>query len=99
MSNIIKSRRLAAGYWSQIPNQRKFLDELAKKLNISTTDDWYKVNALVFQKNGGSTLLQQYDGSPRKLLTTVYPEYPIRPYLHSLLFNTKLLRKFREKFP
>ncbi len=51
------------------------MDELAKKLNIIDKEEWYKITIKTIQQNGGSGLLSKYNGSPRKLLTTVYPEY------------------------
>ncbi len=62
-------------HWDNISNHRKFMDKLAKKLNIKTQDDWYKVTWTTLVKNGASSVLQKYNGSPRKLLTSVFPEY------------------------
>lgn len=61
------------GYWDNIANQRSFMDELTKKLNI--TDEWFKITTKALKQHGASRLLQKYDGSPIKLLKTVYPKY------------------------
>ncbi len=70
------------GFWNATFNQRTFLDNLAKKLNITDTKQWYKINAVVVHQHGGSSLLQKYNGSIVNLLTTVYSEYLV--YLISL---------------
>ncbi len=57
--------------------QRLFIDDLAKKLQITNKEDWYKVtNAMLVSQSGGAKLLNAYNGSLSKLLSTVYPEYP-----------------------
>ncbi len=73
--------------WS-ISNQRAFLDSLAKKLNINDKEGWYNVTTAVLYRNGGGGLLRgKYNGSLKKMLTTVYSEYPYKieclvPQLH-----------------
>ncbi len=62
-------------YWHDLPQQRKFMNDLAEKLNISSTEDWYRVTAKTIQTHGGSGLLDRYENSPSKLLSTLYPEY------------------------
>ncbi len=64
------------GFWKDISNQRIVLDALAKRLNITDQEDWYKVTRKVFVQNGAGGLLQKYSGSPSKLLAAIYPEYP-----------------------
>ncbi len=64
------------GYWDVLSNQRSFLDNLAKKLNISSPEGWYYLTCTTFRKHNGTGLLSKYDNSPRKLLQAVYPEYP-----------------------
>ncbi len=64
------------GYWNKLSNQRSFLDEIAKKLNIRTQDDWYKVTSTTLQQCGAVALLEKYHKSPSALLSAVYPEYP-----------------------
>ncbi len=64
------------GLWDNISYQRDFMDDLAKKLNITQPSRWYTLTSSVLKQNNGSTLLKKYAGSISKLLTTVYPEYP-----------------------
>src|SRR5260370_447037 len=56
-------------------NQRNFLDDLAKKLNIRNPQDWYGVKNANFQKLGGGKLLCQYKSSLYRILKTLHPEY------------------------
>ncbi len=63
------------GTFKKIGNQRMFLDHLAKKLNITCQDGWYNVTYQTLKQHGGKKLLDKYNGSPSKLLQTVYSEY------------------------
>ncbi len=69
--NLSKSHR----NWQNISNQRRFMDSIAKKLNITDMEGWYKVTRKILQKNGAGSLVCKYGSSPRKLLEAVYPEY------------------------
>jgi hypothetical protein len=42
------------GYWGNQTHQRQFLEEVGKKLELSSLADWYKVPREVIRKNGGS---------------------------------------------
>ena len=55
-------------------NQKKFLDTSAKKLKISSSDDWYKVKAKDLIELGGRGLLQRYGDSLIQLVKTLYPD-------------------------
>lgn len=69
-------------------HQRQFFDELAKKLEIKTYEDWYNVEQKNLQNMGGYGLLNRYNKSLIRALTTgsrisslfiiqiVYPDYP-----------------------
>lgn len=60
------------GYWKDHKNQRKFFDELAKKLKIAKPEDWGKVNVKRIAEHGGLALLNYYGGSLMKCLKSVY---------------------------
>ncbi len=64
------------GHWDSASNQRSFLDELAKKLNILDQAGWYNVSRGIISDHGGAGLITKYGGSVKKLLMHVYPEYP-----------------------
>ncbi len=51
------------------------MDDLAKKLNVKSKEQWYHVTAKEMQQQGATSLLNQYNNSPSKLLQSVYPEY------------------------
>ncbi len=67
------SNTVQKGYWNNISNQRSFLDDLVKRLNIKGMQN---ITAKILQENKGSGLLDKYNCSLSKLLQTVYPEYP-----------------------
>src|SRR5262245_37931359 len=52
--NKMKSKPL--GYWSIKENQRRFMDELGKKLGVTRMDDWYDLTQDNIQRNGGLTI-------------------------------------------
>jgi hypothetical protein len=47
----------------ELGNQRRFLDDIGRKLNIQTWEDWYKIKVDDFEKIGGRRLLHKYKGS------------------------------------
>ncbi len=63
------------GYWDNSANQRCFLDELAKKLNITDQQGWYNITAHKLLRHGGGTLLAKFGNSPSKLVSSVYHEH------------------------
>lgn len=55
-------------------NQRKFFDELGKKLKIRKHKDWGRISRKIVAANGGNTLLTHYYGnSILKALREIYP--------------------------
>ncbi len=72
--------------------QRKFLNDLAHKMNITSAEGWLQVTSKVMQNNGGSSLVQYYHGSLTKLLSTVLPEYKkmCRDFVESVVHDLKL---------
>lgn len=79
-----KVKRLPSGHWINENNQRYFLLQFAKKLNITSPDQWGKVTARMvlnstsgiiyeIKEHGGSSLLQRFEGSPSKLFQAVFP--------------------------
>lgn len=72
-------------YWTVKPNQRNFLDKFASRFGIKKPEDWGKVtwkqvrfiieqvvNAKVLHEKGGG-LLNVYNNSLYRILTSVYP--------------------------
>ncbi len=78
--DLSKFTHVPRKYWDDLSNQRSFIDQLAKKLNVTSLEDWYKVNYSTLQQHGASGLLAlKYGYSFRKLLTKLYPQYPWDP--------------------
>jgi hypothetical protein len=50
-------------YWRDKANQKAFLDQLAKELNIHSPEDWYTVTNKKVIAMGGSSIMSQYGGS------------------------------------
>lgn len=48
---------------------------LGKHLQFNKMEDWYKVTSTDFIKNGGKTLLNRFEGSPPKVITSVFPDH------------------------
>ncbi len=61
--------------WENPSQQRAFMDDLAKKLNITNKEDWYKLTRDTVYRYGGGELLRKYEFLPSKLVMSVYPEY------------------------
>lgn len=62
---------------NSIETQRQRLNFMFKKLNLQSFDDWVHVSKATFIRNGLQSLVYHYYGSnKRRLLSTVYPNYP-----------------------
>jgi len=59
----------------EIAIQRRFFEELGKKLNIKSLEDWYNLTYKDLVKYGGGTILRQYANSPIRTLKTIYPDH------------------------
>ena len=59
-------------YWS-LENQRKFLDELASALHITTLQEWSQISRATLLKTGGSFFVHNHNGISQ-MIVTVYPE-------------------------
>ena len=63
-------------YWESRENVVKFITELAKDLNLSSYDEWYKIKGKDFvNKKGGKSLLNIHDGKVFDILRIYFPEY------------------------
>eukprot|EP01114_Cavostelium_apophysatum_P005575 TRINITY_DN16765_c0_g1_i1.p1 TRINITY_DN16765_c0_g1~~TRINITY_DN16765_c0_g1_i1.p1 ORF type:complete len:534 (-),score=82.26 TRINITY_DN16765_c0_g1_i1:2-1603(-) len=68
--------KLPRGYWSYPQNQKKFFDELARKLNFTKWEDWYRITRRdVVSEEGGAAILKRHGHSHRKALMIIYPEH------------------------
>ncbi len=73
--HVTTSRRFPAHYWDEKKNQVAFVESMAKKLNVTTKEGWYKVTAHQFTACGGGRLLFKHGGSMIRMLSYVYSEY------------------------
>lgn len=55
-------------------HQRKFFDDLAKKLNITNPEEWYQVTKSDALQLGAASILPLYANSLPKALAAIYPE-------------------------
>eukprot|EP01114_Cavostelium_apophysatum_P014945 TRINITY_DN3988_c0_g1_i1.p1 TRINITY_DN3988_c0_g1~~TRINITY_DN3988_c0_g1_i1.p1 ORF type:complete len:821 (-),score=192.21 TRINITY_DN3988_c0_g1_i1:289-2751(-) len=59
------------------PDHRHFFDDLAKDLNISKWEDWYKVDpADIASRSGADFFGENYGGSLMKAVVAFYPNHP-----------------------
>jgi len=66
-------KRVPVGFWSNKSNHKKYLEWLETKLGYKTKGDWYKISVEDFVHNSGWALLaSHYNGSPSKMLKTVF---------------------------
>ena len=72
--NELELIRVPRNYWKKIENQRKFFDDLGKKLEIKHISDWKNISWNIICSYGGTRILQYYK-SHFYLLKTIYPEY------------------------
>lgn len=60
-------------YWKSKENRRKFMDGVAKKLNVKSPMDWGKVTIQqVFELGGGTLLSRYYKSSLYYCLQSIY---------------------------
>ena len=100
-------------FFLDIENQRNFMDNLFKRLNLNNFDDWLHNQYKNILNNGGEKLLIYYNDDFQKLFSTLYPNYPwnfyalkietSRRYFKSKenqkIFMEKLFKKFNLKTP
>ncbi len=83
VNRVCSHKKLPHRYWNDLTNQRSFLEDVAKKLNIHDESGWKTITVKILQQYGGHGVLRKYDGSPSKLVATVFPEYrDLRQDLH-----------------
>ncbi len=63
--------RVPPNFWSNLENQKDFIDWLAKKHNVQCMDDWYQVPSRAFPIR----LLTIYNNYHIRILAAHFPEY------------------------
>eukprot|EP01114_Cavostelium_apophysatum_P017418 TRINITY_DN5168_c0_g2_i1.p1 TRINITY_DN5168_c0_g2~~TRINITY_DN5168_c0_g2_i1.p1 ORF type:complete len:407 (-),score=50.27 TRINITY_DN5168_c0_g2_i1:303-1523(-) len=70
-------KKVTRGYWMDQSRHVLFFDELARKLNITSWEEWYKVTNHDVKFHGGRALLRYYEGDSHiKALMSAYPHLP-----------------------
>ena len=69
-----------SGFWNDISNQRKFMDDLFITLNYINNEDWYNLTNAIMRKNKGEYLIKKYKSSSYNLISTIYKEYDWLPW-------------------
>ncbi len=62
-------------HWDNTSNQRSFMEDLAKRLNINDQEGWYSISSKSVQEHGGLGLLKKYNHSISNIMEGVFPEY------------------------
>lgn len=57
-----RGHHVPRGFWQHSSNHKLFLEWLAGHLNIKTPEDWYQITTSQVQSNGGTSLLNLYEG-------------------------------------
>lgn len=58
--------------WSSLEVQKKFMDEIASKMNVKKASDWGEITTTRFKEIGGNTILSLYNGSLFSCLQAIY---------------------------
>ena len=90
MENIDKELKLKLklNYFKSIENQKEFLDNLFIKFNLKSFDNWRKITRKNIRENGGYSLLSQYkNDNMKKILTSIYPNYPWENSIFNFRYN------------
>lgn len=67
-----KIQQFPYSHWKSTSNQRKFIEEIALKLNIIKPSDWGSISVRRVFELGGTSLLDNYQGSLFRCLKTIY---------------------------
>lgn len=70
-----KFAKMPKGYYMNEKLQRDMMDRLGKELNIKEMEDWYHVTKPQIYEKGGGRLLEKYQQSPSKMITSVLNEH------------------------
>jgi hypothetical protein len=82
---IWKFRQAPHGYWKVEKNQRDFMEDISKELNIQVPEGWYNVSARDIARHGGYGLLNLYNNSHIQLIQNVYKEHNFSVWRFSVI--------------
>ena len=69
-------------FWNDPKNVKRYLRWFEKQVGIKRYSDWYKISYQDFVDHHGVGLVEQYNGSVFRMLTSVFPEKNWKPWLH-----------------
>ena len=79
-------------YFKSIENQRKFMENLYKKFQLKSLDEWEKISLFKIIKNGGKSLVEfYYSYNFQSLLKSIYPHHN---WDHLDIYSPKYQRNF-----
>ena len=97
LKELEKNRKL----FFSIENQRKFVDNLFKKLNLNSFDDWINISNEIIIQNGGGEFIKEFKfkNDLKKYFQFIYPNYPWEKMNFNSLINNEeyLLENQRKK--
>eukprot|EP00026_Physarum_polycephalum_P005388 Phypoly_transcript_05422.p1 GENE.Phypoly_transcript_05422~~Phypoly_transcript_05422.p1 ORF type:complete len:507 (+),score=23.77 Phypoly_transcript_05422:84-1604(+) len=73
--------------FSDIKDQRLYMEWLGHKLGYNKLSDWYNVKLYDFMNNHGEALVVRYRHSPSSVVSHIYPEYDWKGWLFSETSN------------
>lgn len=68
-------------FWKDRRNHRRYLDWLAKQLDIRRHEDWYRVTNADFANHAGGAFLLEYASTVSRALITCFPENDLKEWL------------------
>lgn len=70
---VQRLKRRPAGHWEVEENRKAFLEEVEKRLHITSAEQWKRVRLATVADLGGSGLLQRYGNSMSRMLADCGP--------------------------
>lgn len=62
-------------FWNSLTNRRAYMDWLARRLNFTQMDDWYKLGPHDLAANHGVTLMYKYGKSPAGVVISTFEDH------------------------
>ncbi|HXT58797.1 MAG TPA: hypothetical protein VN699_09175 [Pirellulales bacterium] len=74
--------RVAAGYWEEFPNRRRYMWWLGQRLGFKKIDDWYRITTNDFKTYRGAGVLYAYwNSSAIAAVQETFPDYDWKEWL------------------
>eukprot|EP01118_Nematostelium_gracile_P009093 TRINITY_DN3048_c0_g1_i1.p2 TRINITY_DN3048_c0_g1~~TRINITY_DN3048_c0_g1_i1.p2 ORF type:complete len:336 (+),score=65.90 TRINITY_DN3048_c0_g1_i1:28-1035(+) len=73
--NLLQFHHVPKGTCDDVQIQKEIINNITKQLKITKMEDWYGITAKQIRENGGAPLLMKYQGSPKKMITAMFPEH------------------------